>query len=165
MELGKLGLLRGVLERDDVSLHLAALGGLGGGGNLRIGKPGERRFIFCDERSILCGGQQLGSKSLGQAGFFFVQLLQRSLVSVGKVSAGVHEFLVVPLDELVGLRVELQGRPLFTDGLYALKEFRVQEDGVGVSRQFRGLDFLHLLECRVKIRPGHRTESRHGAIE
>jgi len=99
--LREVGLLRGVLQRNDVALLFAVLRGQLCSGNLRVAQPSERGFVGSAVRCILGRCQQLGNEVIRKDGLLFVQLLQLGLVLFGEVGASVDELTVVELGAVV----------------------------------------------------------------
>ena len=157
--------MRGVLQRDDVALQLASFGSLSGSGNLGICQSGERVFIAGDEGAVFCGGQQLRREGLAERGLLFVQLLERDLIGVRKISSGVHELLVVVVNQAIGLGIKLQGVALLVDGFDALEQFGIEKDRIGVGGQLGSFDLLDFLQLRIEVGTSNGAERGHGAIK
>ena len=161
----QIGLLRGVLQRNDVAVQLALLGGLRGGGNLRIAQARQRVLILGDVSRILGGGEQLGGEGVGESGLLFVELLQFGLVGIREVGAGVHKFLVVELDQAQRFRIELQRIALLVDRVHALEQLGVEKDRVLMRGQPGRLEVLHFLQLGIQVRSGDAVECGHHAVE
>ena len=132
---------------------------------MRVAQACERVLLFHDQGCILGGGQQLRGEGLGERRFLFVQLLQFSLVRIRQVCPGVHEFLVVELDQAQRFGVQLEGIALLINRRDALEQFGVEEDGIVVSGQPGCFEVLHLLQFRIQVRPGDAIECGHHAVE
>ena len=60
----EIGLLRRVLQRDDVSLDLASFGGFGGGGDLRVGQARERALSVVTNAASFVAASSLSGECL-----------------------------------------------------------------------------------------------------
>ncbi len=164
-ERGQIGLLRGVLQGDDVALNFTLLGGFRRRGDLCIAQAGEGALVCGDVSGGLGGGQQLGFEGGGKRGLLFVEFLQFLLVRGREVGAGVNEFLILEFEQAQRLGIELKRSPLSVDRGDALEEFGVQKDGIAVRSQLGRLDVFHFLQRGIEVGGSHAVEYVRDAVE
>ena len=164
-ERGQIGLLRGVLQGNDVTLNFALLGGFRGGGDFRFAQAGEGALVRGDVGRGLGGGEQLGFEGGGKRGLLFVQLLQFLLVGGREVGARVDKFFVLEFEQAQRLRIELERSSLPIDRGDALEELRVQKDGIAVGGQLGRLDVFYFLQRGIEVGGRNAVEHVRDAVE
>ena len=125
IEVYQVGLLRRVLEWDEIPFCLPARCGLRCGRDSCFRQPGKRRLVIRRVRSLLRGREEFIFECGRKGRRLFIQLLQLGLFGFGELGALVYELLVVALDQAKRLRIKFQQCTLLIDGSYALEEFSV----------------------------------------
>lgn len=133
---------------------------LGGGGDLRLGQPGQLLSAVQHQGAGGVGGEQVPLEGGGSGGQLGVQLAQPLLVGRRQLRPGPHEAHVVALQQAQRLGVQVQRGALGVHGVEPREERAVQADGVGVRRQPRLELGLQLLQLRVGVRGALVVEHR-----
>ncbi len=141
------------------------LSSLRGCGQLRGAQPSQLTGIRGSVGGVSGRGQQLGLECVLQGGYLFVHLLQFGLVRVGEVGPGMHELLVIVLDQAQRFGVQFERAALLIDGFDPMVELTVKINGVVVRGQLGSLGLLYLLQTGVGICAGDRIEHGRHAIE
>src|SRR6516225_4382477 len=95
IEVYQVGLLRRVLEWDEIAFYLPARCGLRCGRDSCFRQPGERRPVIRRVRSLLRGREEFIFECGRKSRRLFIQLLQCGLLGFGELCALVYELLVV----------------------------------------------------------------------
>ena len=152
-------LLGGVGQHDHpFAVELARLGGVGGDRDLGVAEAVQVGLVVDDDRVGVGGGDELGLILRLQAGDLAVDLGQRGLVGGRELRAGVHEAVIVAIQQEFLVAGQAQGAARFIEHLHAGEELGVEVDGVAERLQARRLLLVELVERVVGVRAGQVAE-------
>jgi hypothetical protein len=146
-------------------VEAAVPGGLGRGRDLSVVEPGQVVDVVDHHGEVVAVSEQVLLEPGRQGGQPHIEVAQGHLVGVAERGPRQGELGVVALEQVRGLRVEVEAAATLVEGVDSGVERGVESDGVGVCCQQRRKFFFQRGAELGRVRGAQREEHRRHSVQ